>query len=474
MGWKGLLLLLVIVYLAMAFWQRYKPLPEGIGMASPLYPATNLAFLADETYLDAQGNRQSDQAIFDEVLRLIGQAERLIVLDMFLFNAFKGEAEGHYRPLSHQLTQALIERKQAMPEIEAVVISDPLNTLYGGLASAHFQALREAGVKVIMTDLTEQRASNPAWSGLWYLCCRWLGNSAEDGWLPNLLGSGRVTLRSYLALLNFNANHRKTLVVDEGQYWTGMVTSANPHDASSWHDNVALRFSGPAVGDLLKSERAVADYSGGAVDFPRLNFAVPEEAGEARLQILTEGGIGDALLETLNESKAGDKIDIAVFYLAHREIMTALIAAHRRGVELRVLLDPNRDAFGIKKNGIPNRQAGWELHRAGVPLRWCDTHGEQCHSKMLLYQPDSGPVELILGSANYTRRNLDDLNLETSVQLVAPRETPATRQALALFERQWNNPDGRRYSLDYATFADPSRWRYWQYRLMEATGLSTF
>lgn len=466
---------LLAAYLGMAAYQAFKPLPEGISVATPLRDVEEVEFLADITYLDESGERQTEQVIFDEILRLIGQAKRLVVLDMFLFNDFTGAAEGDYRPLSSELTQALIRRKAQVPELEAVVITDPLNNLYGGLELEHFQALRSAGVQVVFTDLTQLRASNPLWSGLWHWCCRWLGNSAQGGWLPNPLGEGEVTLRSYLSLLNFSANHRKTLVADHGDDWVGLVTSANPHDASSYHSNVALRFQGPAALDLLETERAVAALSGATIEFDPPS---PREAdtghSSAQIQVLTEGRIRDALLEALVTAGAGDRIDIAVFYFSRRPLVEAVIAAHERGVRLRVLLDPNKDAFGIEKNGIPNRQVAADLHAAGVPVRWCDTHGEQCHSKLFLKRERDGAAELILGSANYTRRNLDNYNLETSVRLLADAGAPAIMDAAHFFERQWHNEPGRHFSVPYAAFADNSWLRYWLYRIMEASGLSTF
>lgn len=487
----GIIALAILAYAVMAIWQVYKPLPLGLGRSDALQPASGVAFLADETWTMADGPRHSDQAIFDEVLRLIAQAERLVVLDMFLFNDFGAKAEDSFRPLSRELTEVLIRRKGDVPSLTAVVITDPINTVYGGLAPAHLTALREAGITVIMTNLARLRASNPAWGGVWHLCCRVFGNASDAGWLPSALGPGRVTLRSYLEMLNFTANHRKTLVVDEGEQWTGLVTSANPHDASSHHDNVALRFSGPAALDLLDSERAVAAFSGAAEAIPAptdtiFSAAWRQPARETQgvssyqaqpreqVQVLTESGIRDALLTAVTESPPGDRLDIAVFYLAHRELIEAVKAAQARGVRVRVLLDPNRDAFGLKKNGIPNRPVGRELHMAGVPVRWCDTHGEQCHAKLLLRRSPQGPAELIVGSANFTRRNLDDLNLETSVRLLASPDQSAIGAAAAFFERQWGNAGGRRFSLPYAAYADSSRRRYWQYRLMEATGVSTF
>jgi phosphatidylserine/phosphatidylglycerophosphate/cardiolipin synthase-like enzyme len=192
--------------------------------------------------------------------------------------------------------------------------------------------------------------------------------------------------------------------------------------------------------------------------------------------VLTEGAIREALLAAIQASSEGDRLDIAVFYLAHREVIAALVAAKGRGVVLRVLLDPNRDAFGLEKGGIPNRPVARELHEAGIPLRWCASQGEQCHSKLLLRRPaeSGGEAEMILGSANFTRRNLDDLNLETSVRLAGPVETPALLDAAAFFERRWQNTPQRITSEPFEALDDTTAWQRLRYRVMEATGLSTF
>lgn len=472
LGMAGAALLLAATGLGV--YHQYKPLPSGLDAATPLRPAVNARFLSDETWQTDGGDRRVQQAIFDEALRLIRQAERLVVMDMFLFNDFAGPASEAHRPLSSELTRALVERRQAVPGLQAVIITDPFNTVYGSLLPEHLAALEDAGVRVVMTRLPRLRDPNPLWSSIWRLCCRWLGNDRSSGWLPNPFGEKSITLRSYLRLLNFKANHRKTLVVDEGETWTGLVTSANPHDASSAHSNVALRFSGAAALDLLETERAVAQMSG--AELPEApETGEPDPVDGPAIQILTEAAIRRAALSLLADSGPSDRVDMAMFYLSHREIVDALTAAHERGATVRILLDPNRDAFGRTKQGIPNRQVGLDLDRAGLPVRWCNTSGEQCHSKLLMRTDEAGDVEMILGSANFTRRNLDNYNLETSVRLLASADHPAARQAKAFFERVWRNePDGRYYSLPYEAFADESRLRYWQYRIMEATGLSTF
>lgn len=468
---KLALLALIAVIAATALWHRYKPLPGGLTLHDGPLPAHNLALLVDDTWETPDGQRGMRQAIFDDIFRLIEQAQRLVLVDMFLFNDFQGADDDNHRALSRELTDALLAKREQ--QVPVVLITDPLNTLYGGLRSTSLEQLKHAGVTVVMTPLPALRDSNPGWSGLWRLCCQWLGNDIDGGWLPNPMGDGKVTLRSYLALPNFKANHRKTLVVDEGSDWTALVTSANPHDGSSAHSNIALRFSGSSVGAVAHSEWKIAELAG--ITLPPRPAIQPTPAIDhnTTLEVLTEAAIRDALLDTIARSKDGDALEVSVFYLSHRPLIEALKDAHQRGVQVRVLLDPNKDAFGREKNGIPNRPVGAELHEAGIPLRWCNTQGEQCHTKMLMWR-NAEHAELILGSANFTRRNLDNLNLETSVRLSAPAAHPVMVKATDTFARRWENRRGETHSTDYATYADERLWTYWLYRVMEFTGISSF
>jgi len=462
---------LLLVWALSAVWQLGKPLPDGLSLRGPERAAQDVTLLRDLTW-QVGSHRVVDQQIFDAQLALIGRARKLIVADQFLYNDFGAERGAVQRPLSEELTQALLARKAAMPSLRIVLITDPINTVYGGLRDPQFEALLAAGIELRTTDLTQLRASNPAWTGLWVLCCSWLGNDADGGWLPNALGPGQVTLRSYLDMANFRANHRKTLVADDGAGgWNAIVASANPHDASSAHDNVALRFSGDAALDVIASEAAVP------VDLPLPALPGPAAASTldgARVQVLTEAGIRDAMLFTIAALQAGDRLDVATFYLSHRGVIEALLDAQSRGVALRVILDPNEDAFGRKKNGVPNRPVAAELVDAGIALRWCATNGEQCHSKLLLARRASGEATLIVGSANSTRRNLDDLNLESSVRLIADGSHPAIADAAALVDRVWSRTDPAPLSLPYERFDDESLAHRLYYRFGEAAGLSTW
>lgn len=191
--------------------------------------------------------------------------------------------------------------------------------------------------------------------------------------------------------------------------------------------------------------------------------------------MLTEGAIAEAAERLIHESVAGDTVDLVMFYLADRQIIRALIDATKRGVQVRAVLDPNKDAFGRLKNGMPNRQTASELVDAGVQVRWADTHGEQMHAKLLLCSSTSGRITLLLGSANFTRRNLRKYNLETNVLIIGEPQTPALIDASRFVATFWENKNTcRRYTTGYETYHDPSRWRVFRYRIQEATGLCTW
>lgn len=459
---------------AVGIGHQVKSLPPGVDHAGAWRPAAHIEFLRDVTYLDGEGQRQTDPQIFDRMLRIIGQAERLLVLDQFLFNDYLGSATNAVRGLSGELTEAILRRRQEFPGLKCWFITDPINTVYGGQESVLQERLRQAGVVVVTTRLARLRDSNPLYSAAWRTGLR----AWPRGWGPrmsNPFGRGQVPLSSYFELMNFKANHRKTLVADRDGELVGLVSSANPHDGSSAHHNVALEFTGPAAGDLLASEAAICGWSGQPVpESPWGTGADPDGGNAVRVRILTEKSIERACLELIRESQPGDRLDLAMFYLSSRPVIRALVRAHARGVRLRVLLDPNKDAFGIEKNGIPNRPAGEELVQAGMAVRWAQTHGEQFHTKLIRRRPVAGPESVILGSANYTRRNLDNYNLETCVQLQGTGDARVFGDIDRYFELVWNNAGGWGISTDYSQYADRSRLRYWLYRFQEATGLCTF
>jgi phosphatidylserine/phosphatidylglycerophosphate/cardiolipin synthase-like enzyme len=427
------------------------------------------------------------QQIFDAVLALVGEAREYLVLDFFLFNSQRGATIGSppHRELSVELRDALLARKRELPSLRILVIADPINDVYGALPSRDLAALRGAGIDVVTPDLDSLRDSNPIYSSFWRLTMKWWsGDGSGEASLPNPLDAGpeRVSYGAWARLLNFKADHRKVIIGDDGKGGiTGIVTSANPHDASSLHSNVALKVSGAALAPLLASELALAEQAGwrptwGEPDLPAAAASPPEST--ARVQVLTESEIRSAIVRNFAGARVGDSIDIAMFYLSDRDVIQALLAAARRGVAVRVLLDPNKDAFGRTKNGIPNRSVATELAAASdgaIKVRWVRTHGEQFHSKLVAMR-SATEFWFTLGSANLTRRNLEDFNLEANLAASVPPNAEIAAQISAWFDSLWTNrgPPELEYTAEFGAYADASQGSYWLYRIMEATGLSTF
>lgn len=483
----GLFVTLVMLFYVMGSMiiRGLVPPPSAVSIDFPTRVAGSVQFFNDESWVDDAGQRRLSQSLFSGLFDGIRAAKSVIVVDMFLFNAWQGPVPETHRPLASELTDVLIEQQQSFPELDIIVISDPINTVYGGLPSVHFERLKSAGIHVVLTELDKLQDSNPLWSGVWRWLIRPWGNS-NGSLLPNPFGEGKVSVRSYLSLLNFKANHRKLMIADDGGNGVfGWVSSANPHDGSSAHRNIAVQFDGPAVLDLLESERALLELSEAHDVLPIVdkaiaiakqalaNVATENKPQNLRVQILSESKIHAALIEAIDSAAAGSDINMAMFYLSERGIIESLKKAVSRGVRVRILLDVNNDAFGRRKNGVPNRPVAAELAKAGASVRWCATLGEQCHAKWL-HVAGSDAHDFFIGSANFTRRNLKDLNLETDIRLTALPTEPVAQEMISFFNRQWNNEDGKKFSVPYEQFANDSVWLKLQYRIMEYTGLSTF
>ncbi len=167
-----------------------------------------------------------------------------------------------------------------------------------------------------------------------------------------------------------------------------------------------------------------------------------------------------------------------MFHVADRDVVEALLAASRRGVNVRLILDPNKDAYGHTTSGLPNQPAASELvseSDGAIHVRWYRTHGEQFHSKLVMvYGPQR--LWLTLGSASLTRRNLSDYNLEANLAVEVVRGSPLAIQTLEYFDTLWSNRAslGIEYTADFAAYADPAQGRYWFYRFLEGTGMADF
>ncbi len=439
--------------------------PVGTSTAFPWHQC-DVIFLLDEPGPNGQ------KEIIPTTLKLISEAEKYIIADFFLFNSHRGVDKSDYPQICRQITSALIKHKQENPEMPIILITDPINNFYGSYQTEEIKTLRENGIKVIETDLEKLRDPNPLWAAIWRPLFSPLGKG--KGWLDNPIASAapKVSLRSYLDLFNLKANHRKTIVTDKGC----IVASANPHDASYPNSNTGIFLQGETADDLALSELIVANFSGGLTgeEFRSLQEIITHTQSTSNVQsrLLTEKAIKSAALETINSSKKGDKLDLAMFYISDENIIAALAKAALRDVEIRVILDRNIAAFGRRKGTIPNRVTAARLINMSqnkINIHWAtDQHGEQFHHKTMILRQNKN-LNLLLGSANYTRRNLADFNLETNLQIAGKTNDDFAIDAIEWFDEQWQDN-----SIPWSEEDKPGFSLAFFSRFQEFTGLCSF
>lgn len=448
--------------------------PVGTSVRSGYKNGSKAEFIYDLTY--RKGGMVVEQNIFESQLRLIENAKDFIIADLFLFNdLYNSEfSDGSkYPEISGRLKDALVEKKRNFPQMDIIFITDEINTFYGSYESKEIEALKAAGIEVVITDLDKMRDSNPLYSGPWRMFFSFLPTNGE-GLLPNPFSkeAPSPSLTAYMKLLNFKANHRKVMVSES----EAVVSSSNPHDASGFHSNIAFHLQGEILDEIVESELAVAKFSG--LELESQDFATIGKAGldsSDEIMLITEGKIRSELVSTMDALEEGDRLSIGMFYLSDRKIVKAIKEAYDRGVDIRLVLDANKDAFGLEKSGIPNRPVAYELYshsKGNIDIRWYKTNGEQYHAKLLMMERGDD-VYIAGGSANLTRRNIGDFNLESDVMIRTKKGSQLHLDVSSYFGRIWNN-EGGEYTVDYDEYSDESKIKKAIYIFQEITGLGTF
>ncbi len=465
--WIILLLLIIPIIVSLCV-----KMPKGTNFAGNYHSIDDFGFIYDLSY-EKDGEAVRELNILDENIRLINEAEEYVIADLFLFNDEYNKENGVYPKSVEKVCNALIAKKAENPDMPVYLITDPINNFYGAYEQKYITMLKEGNVEVVITDLDKLKDSNPLISGYYRCYTKWFGTKGLN-WLPNFFekAAHKVNLRSVIKLANFKANHRKVVITEK----EAIVSSANPHDPSSYHSNIAVWMKGDIISDLLETEKTVIEISGGKVpDVEYANTASSSETG-AKMRIITEEEIKNAILDNINKTGDGDEILLGIFYISDFDILSALGDAADRGADVKIVADPNKDAFGIEKNGSPNRSALCELSREheNVTVRWYATKGEQYHGKTTLFNFEKeGKTVVILGSANYTRRNIGGFNLETDAEIIMDASDERAKEINTYFDRIWNNEDGE-YTLPIEAYYEDGFFMGILWKIQEATGLCSW
>lgn len=182
--------------------------------------------------------------------------------------------------------------------------------------------------------------------------------------------------------------HDKFFVVDDRYVWTGSANISDS-DITGYSANLVVVVDSPTVAGWYRAEIDQM-YDKGLfhekkVDPGELSAAV----GDGRVQVWfpPTGRAMEAVAQRIRQAR--DRIDVSVFYLTHKGLTGDLIAAHLRGVRVRVIVDATSAKNDYSKHEL--------LRAAGIPVKVEDWGGKM-HAKAAVI--DGRYV--VAGSMNWT------------------------------------------------------------------------
>jgi phosphatidylserine/phosphatidylglycerophosphate/cardiolipin synthase-like enzyme len=133
--------------------------------------------------------------------------------------------------------------------------------------------------------------------------------------------------------------------------------------------------------------------------------APPEHAATGTVQVAFPPWDDAEALVVAAIAGAREQILVQAFSFTSAPVARALIAAKRRGVDVRMTVD-REQTFGGEFTRVP------ELAAAGIPV-WLEVRYVAAHSKVMIIDSGSGTPVLITGSYNWTwsaqHRNAENL-----------------------------------------------------------------
>lgn len=127
----------------------------------------------------------------------------------------------------------------------------------------------------------------------------------------------------------------------------------NIHDPSYFHENVALETDGKILEEIFVNLNEVAEFSKEKIDLDLAEKIKDNriENSDYKVQYITEAKIGEALDADIDSLNSGDSVEMGMF-LADHSVIDKLIKASNRGVDIKIIFDRSKDAFGMSTNGV--------------------------------------------------------------------------------------------------------------------------
>ena len=135
---------------------------------------------------------------------------------------------------------------------------------------------------------------------------------------------------------------------------------------------------------------------------------------------LISPGIGGDVVALI--ASANSTLDVEVYQFSYVPLQQALVDAHARGVNVRVILEP-------RLSGDDNLDTAEFLVKNGVPVHWASLSFANTHSKLAVVDGK----EVLIGSPNWSNSAMNR-NRETAVLVSSPA---LASEFSSMFEKDW-------------------------------------
>lgn len=252
-------------------------------------------------------------------------------------------------------------------------------------------------------------------------------DAAEQAKIQKYLqGAGVQILKYPIDGPSGKIDHIKMLIVDGKSL---LIGGMNWDQHSPLNKDFDVLIKGPAVGDAQDVFNHDWKLAGGKT-IPGLKPLGPQAGGDAKVRMLTtevdRKDINTALQDNIKNAKKSIKME--AFALADKETIQNLIEAKERGVDVKIILDPNLPI------GFVNRKSAKQLEEAGINVKWRDVDigtREKLHAKLAMFDDD----KTIIGSANFTNKGLQ-VNHEADVEVISNSLGTAFNK---MFDQHWES-----------------------------------
>lgn len=214
--------------------------------------------------------------------------------------------------------------------------------------------------------------------------------------------------------------HDKFFVVDGRYLWTGS-TNVSDSGTGGYNANLVVVLDSPTVASWYTREFENMYVDGHHHQRKPASGELHTTVGDAEVTALfspQDKAITNGVRPVLKRAK--QRIDIAVFFLTNKAITKDLLDAHRRGVEVRVILDATAAKNGYTKHEL--------LREVGIRVK-VEAWGGKMHMKSAAIDGEY----LIAGSMNWTSAGEWD-NDENTLIIKSPE---LAGQYHAFFDQLW-------------------------------------